>query len=176
MRLKKKTASMLSLQVASLLHNDIGLLTHSIYDFGKGKWSLHLSYCDVQHEPKGMRGEFGASSTRKPHTLPTGMERVSSELEYDHELPSTFKGIHVRDCKRYYTLAYWTREKPGLLSCFALLSKSSSMKWKFFSGFTAGAAVEKIECASKVFYQQGNPAVTHLYGCNKIFFCEKMLS
>lgn len=55
---KKKTASMLPLQVASLLHNDIGLLTPNIYDFGKGKWSLHLSYCEVQHEPKGMRGEF----------------------------------------------------------------------------------------------------------------------
>lgn len=42
---------MLSFAVC-LLHSDIGLLTHNIYDFGKDKWSLQLSQLEVQHEPE----------------------------------------------------------------------------------------------------------------------------
>lgn len=92
---KKKKKKQLTCSRCShrLLHNDIALLTHNIYDFGKDKWSLQLSWREVQHEPKGMRGEFRGYSPYKPYTLLTGMERMSAQLQYDHRLPLTLKGM-----------------------------------------------------------------------------------
>lgn len=60
------------------LPNDTGLLTHNIYDFGKGKYLLHLSQRKVQHEPEGMRREFQSYSLCEPHTLLTGTEKTSA--------------------------------------------------------------------------------------------------